>query len=456
MLQVPYILHVKTPQLSIIFSVIFTLMIVFSNGIVFADKEKTTAYGGLVGYRQSYFKSDHGNYPIWYKITNGNVIGTPLDLPAKALIFMINATSDGKIIVELPRSIIDSKNGSKDIPYYVAVDDIATLIGRPFSVQATEISYDNLRIVELDFTKTTKEIEIVGTYFIENYSPKTEHPVKTLSPLKQLLQGTKPEDIVCKSNFVLIINHKTANVACVRPSTLDRLASMGWVELRIDPKLLHINIHVYGSYIPLTLQGHFLRGSLNSQTGPFSNVTVSLFANGVPMGTARTFPDGCFQFNNWDEKKFSPKIDEYVKEDRMQVEHMAKYILFSARYFGDKDHYPASAQASSYLYLSLPPIAPTMYMTKPESIIENLTQANTVQFQIAIKPILKRSEIENPNLVLQPIPCGLDYDIKPIGDERITQNNDAKFVITLRASNYVTPGQYFDALNVMTNFASLF
>ena len=429
----------KTLRLSII--VILTTSFVVSSH-VFADNV-TTTYGGLVGFRVANFKSDQGNYPIWYKITNGTVIGTPLDLPAKALMFMINASSDGKFTVELPRTFIDSKNGTKDIPYYVAVDDIATLIGRPFPIQSNEINDDNLRTVKINFTKTTKEIEIVGTYFVENYSPKTDHSSKTLSPLKQLQAGTKIEDIVCKSNFVLIINHKTAKVACVRPSTLARLVSVGWDEVRVDPKILHMNVHVSGFYIPLTLQGHFLKGSLKSKTGPFSNATVSIFANGVPMGTTRTFPDGCFQFNNWDEKKFSSKIDEYARQDRMQVEHLPMYILFSARYLGDKDHYPSSAQASSYLYLSLPPVAPTMYMTEPQSLVENLTRGDTIQFQLGIKPILKQSEIQNPNLVLHPTPCGLDYDIQPIGDGKITQSNEGKFVITLKASSYVTPGKYF-------------
>lgn len=263
------------------------------------------------------------------------------------------------------------------------------------------------------------------------------------SPLKQLRQGTKVEDILCQPNLILILNHHTANVACVRPHTLDRLASVGWTEVQIDPKLLHMSIHVSGSYVPLTLQDHFLKGSLQSQTGPLSNATVSISANGVPMGTTKTFPDGCFQFDNWDEKKFSPKIDEYVNQDRTQLEHSPKYILFSARYLGDENHYAISAQTSSYLYLSLPPIAPAMYMIEPQSLVENLTQGNTTQFQLEIKPILKQSEIENPHLVLHPIPCGLDYGIQSVGDGKITQDNGGKFVITLKTSNYVPPGKYF-------------
>lgn len=88
-------------------------------------------------------------------------------------------------------------------------------------------------------------------------------------------------------------------------------------------------------------------------------------------------------------------------------------------------------------------IAPAMYVTEPQSLVENLTQGNTMQFQLDIKPILKQSEIDNPHLVLQPTPCSLDYDIKSVGDGKITQDNGGKFIITLKASNYVPPGKYF-------------
>ena len=86
---------------------------------------------------------------------------------------------------------------------------------------------------------------------------------------------------------------------------------------------------------------------------------------------------------------------------------------------------------------------PAMYETTPTSVSENLTQGDTTQFQIMIKPILRQSEIQHPNLILQPTPCGLDYDIKPVGNDTITQNNENKFDVTLKTSDYVPPGKYF-------------
>jgi hypothetical protein len=219
----------KTLHLSTI-AILTAILLIFSN-YTFADNSTSTAFGGFIGFRVANFKSDHATYSIWYKITNSTVIGTPLDLPAKALIFMINASSDGELTVELPRSIIDSKNGTKDIPYYVAVDDIATLIGRPFHVQANEINDDNLRTVKINFTKTTKEIEIVGTYFVENYSSKMEHPAKTFSPLKQFKSGIPASDVKCGSDFQLILKIEDVSPVCVKPDTAQKLIERGWAKI---------------------------------------------------------------------------------------------------------------------------------------------------------------------------------------------------------------------------------
>src|SRR5437773_12391587 len=63
------------------------------------------------------FNGNHGTYAIPYNMTNGILVASLLDLPAKELIFTFNATSDGKLTVELPRKIIDSTRDGKDKPY---------------------------------------------------------------------------------------------------------------------------------------------------------------------------------------------------------------------------------------------------------------------------------------------------------------------------------------------------
>src|SRR5438552_3643938 len=112
--------------------IMFTTVVVGAN-IGFAQVAPVAAF------QIASFKGNHGTYPIPYNIINGTVIGTPLDLPAKALLFEINTTSNGQLTVELPRTIIDSKNGSEDIPYFVSIYDIRSL-GGPMKISPEEIN----------------------------------------------------------------------------------------------------------------------------------------------------------------------------------------------------------------------------------------------------------------------------------------------------------------------------
>jgi len=212
----------KTLHYSII--IILTSSLVMSCNNVFADNV-TTSYGGLVGFRQADFKSNHGDYLIWYKITNGTVISTPLDLSSKTLIFMIKAPYDGQLIVQLPRSTIDSKNQSNDVPYFVAVRGTS---GGLSKVNATEMSDDYIRTLKIHFTKYASEIEIVGTFFAENQQPVIKTPSKLLSPLQQFKSGIKPEYVKCNHDLHLIIKVEDGSFACVTIETGKNLAIRGW------------------------------------------------------------------------------------------------------------------------------------------------------------------------------------------------------------------------------------
>ncbi len=196
----------------------------------FAYDQTSTDFGGHVGYRIADFKSDHAAYPIWYKITNGTVVGTPLDLPAKALIFMINATNDGELTVELPRSIIDSKNQSMDKPYFVAVGGITTGLSK---IHASETSDNYIRILKINFAKNTSEIEIVGTFFVEKYQTGTKTSSMLLSPLKQFKENKDAYSVGCKQNLLLVVS-KSNIPACVKEATATKLWNRGWVNKSTD------------------------------------------------------------------------------------------------------------------------------------------------------------------------------------------------------------------------------
>lgn len=211
----------KTLHLSII--VFLAAGLVAVNNSAFADG--FTSYGGLTGFRQAHFQGNHGSYPIWYKLTNGTVVSTLLDLPAKALLFMINTSSDGQLIVQLPRSIIDSKNQNADKPFFVGVGGVTTGLSQ---VNATETNDDYLRTLKIGFTKNTDEIEIVGTYFIENYHSATKTYSNLLSPLKQFKSGVAPNDVVCRPDMQLLIQHQENFPICVKLASVSTLLYRDW------------------------------------------------------------------------------------------------------------------------------------------------------------------------------------------------------------------------------------
>src|SRR5690348_6786572 len=238
-----------------IITIFATSLVVVSNP-VFADD--STSYGGFTGYRQAYFQGNHGSYPIWYKITNGTVVGTPLDLPAKALLFEINTTSNGQLTVDLPRTIIDSKNGSDDVPYFVSVYDIKSL-GGPMKISPEEIDNEGVRTLKINFTKDITEIEIVGTFFVEKYHYAAPNSMSSLSPLKQYESGLAAKDVKCNSELWLVIKAEDGSPACVQQDTIEKLVGRGWafpVEVQSQNKSNKISADIQQQpYTNITING---------------------------------------------------------------------------------------------------------------------------------------------------------------------------------------------------------
>jgi hypothetical protein len=48
------------------------------------------------------------------------------------------------------------------------------------------------------------------------------------SPLKQVREGTLPEDVACKTGFELILKSSTGDPACVFVQTAPKLIAKGW------------------------------------------------------------------------------------------------------------------------------------------------------------------------------------------------------------------------------------
>jgi hypothetical protein len=110
------------------------------------------------------FKLGNKTYTIKYHIVGGKLTGISAEKDNITLLLNISSTSDGKLSIELPRNIIDSKKqGNVDDNYavfvdgqYAAADEIRT------TAQA--------RTLMVGFDNGTSVIEITGTQLLPEFS----------------------------------------------------------------------------------------------------------------------------------------------------------------------------------------------------------------------------------------------------------------------------------------------
>jgi hypothetical protein len=113
-------------------------------------------------------------YLIGYNITGGNLIHLAIDTDKKSLIATINyTTGKGRLIIELPRNIIDSKNRNRIID-----DNYAVFIDGHNNVDFDEINNNNQsRILAISFDKGTLGVEIAGTQILMEATPNNLFPI---------------------------------------------------------------------------------------------------------------------------------------------------------------------------------------------------------------------------------------------------------------------------------------
>ena len=100
-------------------------------------------------------------HDIKYKITGGtlkNMTGSQAD---STLTAMITATANGNLTLQLPRNIIDSKNGTSDSDYVVFVDQVEDF--------ADDDMGATTRTVTVHFSQGAEQIDIVGTSMIPEF-----------------------------------------------------------------------------------------------------------------------------------------------------------------------------------------------------------------------------------------------------------------------------------------------
>jgi hypothetical protein len=97
-------------------------------------------------------------FPIKYNITNGKLLGIIGDKDKTTLVLLLGSSLDnGKLAVELPRNVIDSKGqGNTDTKFNIKIDNK--------DVDYKEVGTNlNARILQIDFGKDDRMLEITGT-----------------------------------------------------------------------------------------------------------------------------------------------------------------------------------------------------------------------------------------------------------------------------------------------------
>ncbi len=264
------------------------------------------------------------------------------------------------------------------------------------------------------------------------------------SPLEQFKSGIFAKDTSCNPYLALIFKEEDGTPACVNPQSVEELIKRGWAMPTEDPKITHINLQVFSSYGGL--ENDFLKGNLNSIAGPIANTDVMISVNGTIIGTTRTDPGGCFQFDQWDEQKLSKQISEFAELDKTRIVHVPAVLQFDARYSGDENHNSTSSTAYSYLYLYAVPLAPSQYDTSvlPQEV--NVSKSfGIAQIQVSVKTTtFKDSEVSHMKLYLDRLPCGMEnYEIKRISDnDTASLTHPAIFNFTMYPGAFTPPGRY--------------
>ncbi|MDE1813368.1 MAG: hypothetical protein KGI05_01765 [Thaumarchaeota archaeon] len=97
------------------------------------------------------------NFTINYNIVGGQVSEIKKDMQSKSIIVFLNTTGDGQLVIDLPRTLIDSKT-------YGNMDDAFIVLANMQEIKYKEIHNTlDARTLLISFQKGIDKIEIIGT-----------------------------------------------------------------------------------------------------------------------------------------------------------------------------------------------------------------------------------------------------------------------------------------------------
>ena len=117
------------------------------------------------------FEVDAGNsgtFDIPYTIRGGTLLDISIDQDIFGLVIKIDASDEGKLVLDLPRKYIDAeKQNGKDEVFIILIEKINNEIVE--TQYDEETSHSEIRTISISFEEGDSKIQIIGTYVIPEF-----------------------------------------------------------------------------------------------------------------------------------------------------------------------------------------------------------------------------------------------------------------------------------------------
>ena len=114
------------------------------------------------------YAGNSGTFDLPYSIRGGTLLDISIDENIFGLVVEINASDEGKIVLDLPRKYIDAeKQNGKDEVFIILVEKQNGKVVE--TTYAEETSYSEIRTLSINFEEGDSKIQIIGTYVIPEF-----------------------------------------------------------------------------------------------------------------------------------------------------------------------------------------------------------------------------------------------------------------------------------------------
>jgi len=151
-------------ELATISVTIISFQLAYAQNTIGANKELNNQTSVTASNTSINLKLDNKAYPIKYQITGGKLAGISAEKDNTTLLVNVSSTSNGKLIIELPRNVVDSKKQGN-------VDDNFAVFEDGQYAEDDEIRTNaQSRTLMVGFDNGTSVIEITGTHIVPEFA----------------------------------------------------------------------------------------------------------------------------------------------------------------------------------------------------------------------------------------------------------------------------------------------